>query len=47
MTKHDRAAEALRARFRRAEDALGAAGYLTLDEPQPSWASPRTPPRSA
>lgn len=32
MTAHDRAAEALRARFRRQVDALHAAGYLTFDE---------------
>ncbi|CPR69773.1 helix-turn-helix domain-containing protein [Mycobacteroides abscessus] len=30
MTKTDHAAEALRARFRREEDALHAAGYLTI-----------------
>lgn len=32
MTASDRAAEALRARFRRQVDALHAAGYLTFDE---------------
>lgn len=32
MTKHDRAADALRARFRREEAALHAEGYLTVAE---------------
>lgn len=32
MTKHNAAAEALRARFRREEDALHAAGFLTIDD---------------